>query len=223
MNIREFKTKWQHLFTPLSLFILDYNENPKDKKIRLQLLGSIIGNNDDLSEQVLNNFDAFCHKILKGVNAFDVIKKLTKHERWMEAFYNAFRSKHEDRLERLEYVLQAYSKTPGYDTYICISFEDLESLDFVFDEERDKFLKDLYDIYIKYGYLRNAVALYEHFVHDHLPRAALLEFRKKCCYGIIFPEAYNYAGMLLTEIRFGKSLKNHELVVMPQRQQEKRA
>ena len=208
MTAEQFKNKWSHLFTALSLFILDGNENLKAKQATLRLLGSIIGNDDSLSSEVFIRFDGFCQKILKGVTTFDVIKKLIEHDRRFEAFQKAFLSHYSDRLEHVTYVLKSYSDKKDYDAYLCINLDDLETLDFPSNEERQEFLNQLINAYVEYGYLRNAVALSEYFFKRSFTEIELQEFRKRCYFGISYPDAYRFAGMLILEIRFGKQLRN---------------
>lgn len=209
MTAIQFKNKWGRLFCVLPFFILDGKEKLKEKQATLKLLKSITTNEYDLGSDIFARFDIFCQKILKGVTMFDIIKKLVDHDRRSDSFQMAFSSDYEDRIEHVTYVVRSYSNKKDYDTYMCFDLKELEQLDFPSQDEKQNFLIQLINVYIEYGYLRNAVAIKEYFLRGSFTEDELKEFRSRCYLGVLYSDAYRFAGMLILEIWFGKNLRKN--------------
>lgn len=201
MTVQEFREKWSPLKLLLAIIVLDGNETPKQKRATTRMLHVIFNpeiKQDIYSEELINRFDIFCEKIVKKITAVDAIKRLIHHQYFRTALGLVSGLDESQRLINMEFILKSYSSSRNeYDKFPCINLQDLYEMNFSSDNNREKFFQELFQLYLTYGFLKNALYICKHILRRKITNEELRDLRQRSYLGIEFGDAYRLAGRIL--------------------------
>lgn len=135
----------------------------------------------------------------------DTIQKLLSKGYYKGALNIAIGMEYSECLDQIKLILVRYVSVVDYDSRDFLTPEALNTIKFPTDADFDVFLDKLFELYFKYGLLRNLEKLSQEFYGIELSEQVFKNFRYKVQHGEIrYSSSYRYAGMRIIEHRTGK-------------------